>query len=75
MGLCMGWHLALTLGALILGGVGWGRGRRPVAHPSPDLPWKPRLKDQWVEEPVENWSLCNSLQYVCNNREMEKMLI
>lgn len=75
MGLCMGWHLALTLGDLILGGVGWRGGRRPVAHPFPDLPWKPRLKDPWVEEPVENWSLCNSLQYVCNNREMEKMLI
>lgn len=47
MGLCMGFHLALTLGDLILGGVAWGGGRRPVAHPFPDLPWKPRLKDQW----------------------------
>lgn len=48
---------------------------RPVPQPVPGLPWKPRLEDQWVEEPVEKWSLCNSIQYVCNNGEWTKMLI
>ena len=47
-----------------------GRGQE-TCHP----PFSRPVLEAQAERPVENWSLCNSLQYVCNNRETEKMLI
>lgn len=48
---------------------------RPVSPPFFSLVLEAQAEKPGVEKPAEKWSLYNSIQYVCNKGEMEKMLI
>lgn len=48
---------------------------RSVSPPCAGPAMEAQLRNQRMEEPVEKWSFSDSIQYVCNKAEMEKMLI
>lgn len=55
--------------------VGLGRGHEICLPTLCQACMEAQLRNQRMEEPVEKWSLSDSIQYVCNKAEMEKMLI